>query len=248
MIARKEPTKHSFLFPFARLLLSALALVQFDFARAAEFEVNGVMIYQRDGKPEFPYDMRISVRDCKWSIVQRSMLGTNKMQRIQTELTYDGTNIYNLSHVERQVENEAWQVVSNSYAASLYSGEFPFRNLDPEIVLLFYAYASTCYLDTVTNNQTGPIKFQPRDLEMGNATVYSELDREVLPPMLPKRISFFLGPTRGWTNANLVSGDFTNVGGLTIPATVSLEHYYLGDRIGFLQNAFSEPPRCLPNA
>jgi hypothetical protein len=196
--------------------------------KAAEFEVAGVMKVDPITFKPFSSKFRICVRGCNWAIFQTWESPTNK---IIIEMSDDGNNIFELQHIEIPMENGDWMPASNSYVGSLYPSGFPYRVLDTEIVALFYAYASTCYLNSVTNQLLGPIKFEPRDLVWGDASVSAIYERNPYSPNLPAQIVFLnhYSAKERWTNAVFSASDFTNVSGLTIPEAVSLIRYHANE-------------------
>jgi hypothetical protein len=193
-------------------------------ACAHEYELNGVMTDEPAGHPPFACNMHVYVRDCRWAIFQTWESPTN---RIVTQMSDDGTNIYTLDHVETPSLKNGWEAMPNSYVGNIYPSGFPYRVVRTEIVALFYAYASSCYLDSVTNGLLGPIKFHPGQLMMGDARVSVNLYRNSFPPRLPECICFLNieGSKVQWTNVVLRAFDFTNLGSIQIPSAVELIRY-----------------------
>ena len=189
-----------------------------------EFELEGVMSDEPAGHTAFTCNMHVAVCDCRWAIFQTWESPTN---RIITELSDDGTNIYQLDHIEKPSVNNGWEPMPNSYVGNLYPTGFPLTVLDPENVILFYAYASSCYLDSVTNGLLAPIRLGPGPSMTGNARVPDNLFRNPSSPRLPGRICFLEIHDLGvqWTNAILSTFDSTNLGSIKIPSRVEFVSY-----------------------
>jgi hypothetical protein len=143
-------------------------------------------------------------------IIQLPEMVTNRLVR---EMTDDGTYIYVLSHVE--LPERGWEVQSNSWAGEMYPPGAPRRLLAPELEMMFYAYASACYLDSVTNQLLTPIKMGPQQLADDDLQAPAWITRDS-PSSLPAEICF-LKTNREDTNCILRTFAFTNVGGAHIP-------------------------------
>ncbi len=107
--------------------------------------------------PAFSSKLRVYVRDCQWAIFQTWETATNKLI---TEMSDDGTNIYVLEHQEARDAGASataaeWPVDPFSWLGEIHPSGFPYRRLNTEIGILFYAYASSCYLDSLTNEMIG---------------------------------------------------------------------------------------------
>lgn len=193
---------------------------------AYEFEVEGNMEIAPSGFSAFSSKMHVYVHGCQWRISETWQSATN---RIITEIGDDGTNIYRLDHVETNTPSapSLWGIDPSSWIGAIHRAGFPYRTIETDIVTLFYAYASHCYLDSVTNNFLGPIKFQPTDLKMGDLPVQARIVRDSAAPQLPEQISF-LGAQGGRlesTNSFFEASIFTNVGAAHIPLRVSVLRY-----------------------
>jgi hypothetical protein len=152
----------------------------------------------------------------------------NGSNKFVSEWTANTNCVYKLEHIETRVTNPpnsaGWRTLSNSWIGKLYPGGFPRWDLAPEMTILYYAYASGCYLDSVTNGLADPIKFQPIDLQDGEMQVKASVVRSPLAPQLPTRICLF-APNGTRTNGVLSSSNFTNVGNLRLPLNVNVLRY-----------------------
>jgi hypothetical protein len=141
-------------------------------------------------------------------------------------MTDDAQTIYTLTHVE-QLSPEAGNdslasILTNSWVATMERSGFPYRTFNPEIEFLFYAYLSSCYLDSLSDRHAAPIKFGPSDMLMGDAKVPIEVERHSQPPHLPTRL-FLFSPAGDRTNAVIQAWGFTNVAGVVLPCHVVLK-------------------------
>ncbi len=212
-------------------VVSLLLLLEMAVASAVEFEVDGVMSINSRSYGILPSrQMHISYHDCKWSILQMRETTTN---RWVLELSDDGEYIYQTSHVERKVAASLVDNSSNrqpnSLTAQIFRKSFPDRILAPEIVMLFYAYAASCYLDSRTNQWLDPIKFQPHDLDRGDQCVKAFISRNPDSLRLPRAI-WFLYADHDRTNAILEASNFTNLGTFQIPSKVVLTRFASSDQ------------------
>ena len=154
---------------------------------------------------------------------------------IKTQTSGIGSNIYILDHAELPAEYQALEdrsrAVSNSWVGQMYKQVFPGRALDPDMVCAFYAYASACYLDRLSNTaHLGVIKFQPNDIFIGEV-VQSALTRNPDPPHLPSKITFLSESQDGqWTNCAFLADNFTNINGVSIPQIVKVVRYNFTNR------------------
>lgn len=192
-----------------------------------EFELNGVMeiIPHRYNIPAFSCKMRVCCRDCQWAI---SKIWETKTNRIVQEMSDDGTNIYSLTHIEALKNTWIWTAIPNSWVAQIHRSGFPRYALQTEEAMLFYAYASTCYLDSVTNSFIDPIKFEPNDLLEGDKRVKGVIIYSSARIRLPQQLCF-LSVQETRTNAVLNANNITNIGMIQIPLEVSLRRFALDD-------------------
>jgi hypothetical protein len=201
---------------------------------ARGFEVVGIMEIKPTGHPTFSHLMQIFVQDRQWAVFR---IIENVTNRTVVEISDDGTNIYNLTHLEPKAIGisplESYSLSNCMAAGEIHPTGFPFRMLETESVSLFYAYASTYYLDTHTNQMIGSIILQPSDLHDGDKLSDVLLERTEAPLYLPREITF-IDKAANWTNCILRCKDFTNIVGMQIPLEVSLERFYR-DKTNILQ-------------
>ena len=218
-----------------RLLIWSVLLVLFQFSSTRsfsyEFEVDGTMIDSPSGHPPFSCSLQIYVRDCQWAVFQ---IWEDPTNRIVTEISDDGDSVYMLERIETNsgvfMPDDYSKALPNSFNGQIHPAHFPFGILNTEAVTLFYAYASSCYLDAHTNQMIGSIRFQPNDQRESDLGAYRDVDARItrdLPPMgLPRQIVFLgnlLYETMLYeTNAVLSATEFTNVAGVQVPLNVSL--------------------------
>lgn len=190
-----------------------------------EFELSGIMEISphRYEIPSFSCKMRVCCRDCQWAIFK---IWETKTNRIIQETSDDGTNIYSITHVEDLRNNWIWTDIPNSWVAQIHRSGFPRYVLQTEEVMLFYAYASSCYLNSLTNSFFDPIKFEPNDLLEGNVRVKGVIKYGPAPVRLPQEL-YFLSVREYKTNAVLSASNITNIGRIQIPLDVSLRRFVL---------------------
>jgi hypothetical protein len=205
-----------------------LPLVQISGARslAYEFEVDGTMKASPSGYPPFSCSMQIYVRDCQWAVFQIWESPTNQILR---EISDDGDCVYALNHIETNAGNfspdDDSRAFPNSWTGEIYPAHFPFGILNTEAIALFYAYASSCYLDAHPNQVIGSIRFQPRDTPRTYEGAHALITRSSPPLRLPSKIIFF--PEFQYvTNAVLSTSEFTNIANVQVPLKVSLVRYF----------------------
>lgn len=211
-----------FLFVMSQALSSSLF--------AHEFEVDGTMRITPTGYPAFSHSIHIYVRDCQWAIFR---VLEDSTYRTVVEISDDGDNIYKLTRVETKNGSFSPDDYANVIPNSLLAGEihpsgFPFRMLEIESITLYYAYASSCYLDSLTNQIIGSIMLSPSELQSGDERSQALITRGSPPLRLPSKIIFW-DDTRKWTNPIFSASEYTNFGNAQIPSRVSLFQYYQGE-------------------
>lgn len=139
---------------------------------AAEFELEGIMVRQPIGsrtnvvKPLISH-LKLSVQDCKWLI--REQLPNEAPD--YSEMGADGTNIYRLIMMRRSTQGSGAPMAVqskkvapiNSASGAIFPGAFPHFEPPPHKAILYLAYASGCYLDTVRNEMLPTIPIAPPD-------------------------------------------------------------------------------------
>ncbi|HTL56836.1 MAG TPA: hypothetical protein VL361_14240 [Candidatus Limnocylindrales bacterium] len=205
-----------------------------------EFEVDGVMTVEQ---PQFafppgggPARFQVSVRGCQWAVrhIRETIIrGTTERNAglLVTETSDNGTNIHLVQHLEEKTSDslsyDSTRALSNSSWAQIHPSGFPRWIVEPEMVCLFYAYASSCYFDSVTNNLLDPVSFSPMDLRWAKARQRAVFRRHSGSAGLPVQICF-LDDSGPGTNATLISSSFTNISGFQIPLRVVYTRYDAG--------------------
>jgi hypothetical protein len=198
-----------------------------------QFEVEGVMtITSQTGNPSpFSCLLRVSYRDCHWAVFQTWEYPTNRYVK---EISDDGDYIYSMDHFETNdvtgPNSRSWKPMENSWNGGIYPGGFPRWTLAPEISIVFYAYASACYLNSVTNLLIDPIRFQPREMDDGDQLVSAKVTRNSDSLRLPKEILFSSLDGRR-TNAIFTSSNLVKVGGIDVPMHIRVDRYATDGRL-----------------
>ena len=192
-----------------------------------EFEVDGSITNMPTGYHSFSFSYQVYVKGCSWSIFLISETVSN---RIVQEYSYDGSYVYKLSHIETNL-SEPFQpdniaaAFGNSWIGQIHPAGFPFRILDPDAISLFYAYCSSCYLDSITNDMIGAILFQPNELAVGDLLSHSLVIRGDMPLRLPKTIDLF-SVDHAFKTCEFNVSECTNVDRMELPLSFSLLHYF----------------------
>ena len=215
-----------------RLLIWSVLLVLFHVSSTRsfsyEFEVDGTMIDSPGDHPPFSCSLQIYVRDCQWAVFQ---IWENPTNRIVTEISDDGDSVYMLERIETNsgvfMPDDYSKALPGGFHGQIHPAHFPFGTLNTEAVTLFYAYASSCYLDAHTNQMIDSIPLQSNDPQSHPgvyAGVGARITRDSPPLGLPRQI-IFLRNLQYETNAVLSASEFTNVAGVQVPQKVSLVRY-----------------------
>jgi hypothetical protein len=209
--------------PIKLALIVCLLSAAIRASAVVEFEVQGVMQItpHRTKANSTTCRMRLFCRDCQWAITQTWEVGTNRVVR---QMSDDGKNIYIIEHIEALLPNAETEAIPNSWVAQIHRSGFPCWVLETEAITLFYAYASTCYLDTIKSDLIDPIKVQPSDLLYGNRRVKAWVARNHDSPRLPNLIGFFDYSSK-LTNTVLRAESFTNIAGFQLPNRCLLRRY-----------------------
>jgi hypothetical protein len=170
---------------------------------AVEFEIFGLL--KREplalrGKT-FNYQMTVAVSGCNWSISKTSV------DRIGPTfwLSTDGANIYKYIDYQNVLRNTADERASraiNHAMGEIHSSGFPINVLEPEIMVLYYSYASQCYL---ANNQTDsvyPIKNNPNDLDHPSRKVLVKVSESAGDFSSSRQLLFYTIDPKGQTITN----------------------------------------------
>jgi hypothetical protein len=208
---------------FACAILMALS----GDAPCHEFHVAGSLNirYARSWSEAHTCQMELDYRECQWRVVQTWASATN---RIVVSMSDDTRALYTLTHVERLTpgigNGRSATILPNSRVAAMEQSGFPYRTFNPEIEFLFYAYLSSCYLNSVSDGRAAPIKCGASDLLMGDARVPIKVERHPEAPQLPVRLTLYHAASDN-TNAVIEASGFMNVGGAMLPASVVLRRY-----------------------
>ena len=222
-ICRLKKRWEKVLFLAGSLLLTGFKAFSF------EYEVDGIATIAPASFAPFHCSMQIYVKDCHWEIYWWSENSSNRFVNV---LSDDGENIYKLTRIETNVgtsfaRDDYSHVIPYSWVGEIHPSGFPYRMLAPEPITMFYAYASSCYLASVTNKSIGSIMLDPKELDLGYEQSPVELQRGNLPPQLPTSIQF-LDQNAKRIIASFNSSNFTNVGEIQLPLDVSFVRFYDG--------------------
>jgi hypothetical protein len=193
-----------------------------------EFALEGVLsvVPQRYSIKPYSLRMEVAYKHPNWAI--RQIWETDGTNRLVTELRDDGTNLYKLDHWEPMTKKYSSGDYSEAYprgwTAELHRSGFPSYVNVFEPFIIYYAYASAPYLDSVTNSLLIPMKFSPEYWEQGDRPVKALITRSGESLNLPKSICFF-SYEGDKTNAVMISESFTNVGKVRIPNVVHVTRY-----------------------
>jgi len=211
---------------FASVLL---ALLEISSARSfgRQFEVDGIMTALPEGHQPFSCSMRLYFQDDRWAVFQ---IWEDPTNRIVTEISDDGDYVYELNGAE--TNTGVFMPDDHSKTMSRWSGEihpqhFPFEILNTEAITLFYAYASSRYLDEHTNQVINSIPFQPGDETRNHEGTYAFITRSSPPLRLPSKI-IFRAEFQYTTNAIFNASEFTKVADMQVPMKVSLARFLPG--------------------
>ena len=134
----------------------------------------------------------------------------------------------------------------------------PHADMRLSLLVVFYAFCSQAYLDSVTNNRLEPPYFVDGRLypyDDGATNVLAKYSRFETAPFLPRAISFMHGDKWlvdsgvwyrlseqwvGFTNAEFSTTTYTNIGGLRLPSIFELTVYEAGQ--GKKEEALSITP------
>ena len=210
---------------------------------AQEFQASGMLteefVNASNGvSQERTEHFEISVRDCQWFITTTPypLNKTNWVWKIGSE----GSNVI----YQTTKFNEANSDSVNDSVGEIENDSVP-NNVQGDVVSeIWLAYASACYLDSVTNNRLKPAySLIDHDWRFEDYTVKADWKRFDSPPRLPQQIIYYedkgvgfyggkvrefpLPPpyTNGYTRAEYDAIATTNVGGLVIPRQFSFKEY-----------------------
>jgi len=207
-----------------------LALLEISSARSFghQFEVDGIMTASPEGCRPFSCSIRLFVRDDQWAVFQ---IWEDPTNRIVTEISDDGEYVYELHGAETNagdfMPDDHSKLMPYRWSGEIHPQHFPFEILNTEAITLFYAYASSGYLDGHTNQIINSIPFQPGDETRNHEGAYAFITRSSPPLRLPSRI-IFRAEFQYVTNAIFNASGFTNVADVQVPIKVSLARFLPG--------------------
>jgi hypothetical protein len=221
-----------------RLIAGVLPMVLAASLGAQDFELHGTMKHtQWDGRPIPPSQISVSCSGSNWFIkeVTPTAVGTNLNPATPDpgillavdELACDGTNIYQLMHFESDAppgmnDKKNMGLVTYSWTGKMMLPGFPVYAFGLVSKVIFYAYASSAYLDSSETRKIHGIEV----LEEADIRVDAEVVRLQDALRLPKEI-LFPGPN-GSTNASVRSSNFTNLINFEVPLSVEYTDYVDG--------------------
>ncbi len=213
---------------FGYVLFSFVA-VQATNLFAVEFSVEGKIRYEiffESGEKyvEQQDEFRVSVRDCNWHIrkVPKVFLRHETPQSLGDYglVMSDGTNFYQVSSFQ------------NALTARIGPGAVPFCLTDPKMIVLWYAYASSCYLSHIQDEFVNPPTvfneaYYARDFRVRcDWQLFDKL------PFLPSSMAFdgvakfeTNASTRSFTNAIFKVTETFDDKGLVVPKIASVEYF-----------------------
>lgn len=206
------------------------------------------------GRTSPVYDFDVEVKGKKWymKLVPDGTIQPTEAVRPQDEYSFpdsveassDGSFFYTVNNTSSQKAKHP--KVANRGEAGRGIGSVPYAGDPSEIMVLWYAYASHHYFQSVTGLSIYPIRAIATGAELppyprsGRWTLSQE------PPFLPSTITVFenrrgLG-TNGampdlFTNSVFTATGITNISGMTLPSRVEVSYYYCWPA------SVSSPPR-----
>lgn len=230
--------------PFSLLLaLSFFSTSISSFAQSpneVEFKVRGVINYEVNGydgvQRHWTRDFTVAFKNCRWQI--ESVDASNDEQAIKS----GGSGVI---RTIVKVHKGGTNIVFNDYSEAIEDDDVPSSDTSGAS-FIWLAYASGCYLASVTNEQYKPVwLLDDRDLRKENYTVKGEL--ELLNPLFPKELVYFSdgviraryqgqrvvvkprgmppGETRYVTNAVFRVLETTNVGNIDFARRFQFERF-----------------------
>ncbi len=224
-----------------RLIAGVLPVFLGGIVAAQDFELHGTMKHTlSNGTTIPPSQISVSCSGSNWFIKRVTPATANTNLNPATpdlgillaidELACDGTNIYELMHFESDAPlgvNDKKNIgfVTNSWTGKMMLPGFPVYAFHVISKVIFYAYASSAYLDSSVIGKIHRIEMG----EEADIRVNAEVVRLQDALRLPKEILFREpgGPTR----ASIRSSNFTNLNNFEIPLSVEFEQYAHGQEV-----------------
>jgi hypothetical protein len=192
-----------------------------------EFQVEGVL-HTKGSSPSAAHRVQVNYKGGQWAIREIAETNVKDASRWPANLTIpnvtvntlssDGTNIYYVAHYEtNSITSASFEhpnAISNNLIAAIYAPGFPDGLPHPSMAILFYAYLSTQYLNSVTNDLLDPIR-----LGYGAGRVPAIYKRMQDSVGLPSEIVFFDEEGKR-TNAILQSSNLGSRSGIVLPKRV----------------------------
>lgn len=195
-------TKSLFATLYAQLSLVFLFCESFApvaLGQGFEFEGEGKItyrVYDRRGEPyvEQHDNFSVSVKDCKWHIRQIPQLwlknGSNQILFGETLVSSDLANFYQLTSISNVTGWYAGATNARAFAARIGPGAVPFGLSDPKLMIIWYAFASSCYFNTSSGNYLTPPTVLNDKLYAADFRVLASWELHDHPPNLPQQILF----------------------------------------------------------
>lgn len=233
------------------------AAFQASNGKATQYEIAGRVTYQQtehDGKIRSlrDYAFTVNVDGCRWQINQellRFIKGGNErtnLPLISYVCSSDLTNLYSISTMGTNGV-KLIKPLSNRSSGFIGTGDAPYGLSSSSTYVLWYAFASSCYFERVTNEYIHPVITLDSSGDYArDYRVRSKWGLAEAPPHLPKMISFGMyqshmnnsgKPVRQdifeSTNCILAVKSFTNLGSYVFPKEVSAQYFVFPDESNY---------------
>ena len=185
--------------PAAALGLVLLTGASFGAAAGVEFEGRGAVCYRGfDLNGGVRFEQRdqivVTIKDCCWCIrkTPQSFIldGTNRLISGETVLASDLTNFYQLTDVSNLTGWRPGRTDVHRFVARVGPGSIPFDITDPKLLIVWYAFASSCYFATNRERYLYPPTVLDSRFYAEDFRVASEWELSERPPLLPREIHF----------------------------------------------------------
>lgn len=141
-------------FSYVLLLMGLAVSMPANLALSHEFTVAGTISYKifsptGDIRVHQLDEFTLGVRDCNWYIKKVPVLFERAGKRVSltgtTEVSSDTENFYQLTHLRFSKD----RLLEDRLLGRIGPGPAPFDLSDPKLIVLWYSYASTCYLKAI---------------------------------------------------------------------------------------------------
>ena len=216
---------------------AALAILS---APASEYSVDGFIkyeVYFLNGKTwaEQENSFHFHNKDCEWYVgcVPLRFVKLGKDQELfSSEIaSSDGTNFYELESLQGLTKSP---LQSQNYAGRVGPGAVPFGLSDPRLIILWYAFGSSCYFPDIKGEFVNPPTILAgQEIYAKDFRVSADWKLEADPPFLPTLITFKDLPrcqsndfvAGHFTNCLYLVKDFADAKGLKLPKTVFVSYF-----------------------